>query len=222
MNKWQILLDIGMALVIAAIVFAAVKQGFVKSFFKYMKMTIVIILTMIIGANLIGACETYIVADRLDGKVSDALVQRVESSGEDISFDSLADYIPEAVKRFIPTSKLEKYFDSLSGSSVEIAQKLGTKIESVASELLAKIIAYFGTFVIVYILCSIGVAVLEKFCEIPVFKGINKFMGFIWGLSHAYVCVSTLVCLVLIVFSNDFIEGTFLTRLIYKFGLFTH
>lgn len=222
MNKWQILLDLGMIAVIAAIVFIAVKQGFVKSFFKYMKMTIVIILTMVIGANLIGICETYIVGDRLDGKVSNILVQRVEASGEDINFDSLMNYIPETVRRFIPTSRLEGYFDSLSGDSIEIARKLGTKIEAVATEVLAKIIAYFGTFVLIYIFCTIGVAILEKFCEIPVFSKINRVMGFIWGLSHAYVCVSTLVCFVLIVFSNDFIQGTFITRLIYKFGLFTH
>lgn len=223
MNKWQILLDVGMLAIIAVIVFVAVKQGFVKSFFRYMKMTIVIIITILIGAHLVGVCQTYIVNDFIEGKVTAVLVDKAEQSDEVFNFETLADSIPETMKKFVPMNKIENYFDSLGGTNVQIAEKVGAKIEDFAIDVLSKIIAYFGTFVLVYILCTVGVALLEKWCgNAPVLKGLNKIFGFAWGVSHAYVVVSLLVCIAILIFSGDFIEGTFLTRLIYKYGLFTH
>lgn len=222
MTKWQIVLDLLMCLSSAAIIFFAVKQGFIKSFFKYTKMLIVIILTIVVGAALVGVCSDHVVEPALDGKVSNILVNKAEQYGDGFTFETLTEDIPSVVKKIVPMSKIEAQFDKLSGNGVEVADKLGEKIEGVAISIISKIIAYFGTFVFAYIGCTIGVKLLEKSCEIPVVGGVNRILGFIWGAAHAYVFVSLAVCFVVLIMGGDYVEGTKITRLIYKFGLFTH
>lgn len=225
MNKWQILailVDIAAIAVVAMYVFIAVKQGFIKSFFKYMKMTIVIVLTIIIGANLVGVCEDYIVKDRLDGKIAAVISSKLEQHVGDIDFSVVTNSIPDGVKGFLPMEKVENYFNSLEGDAEEVAHKIGQKIESIAIELISKIIAYIVTFLILYIACSIGVVLLERFVELPVLRGINKILGFIWGLSHAYVFLSFAACILLMLAKDSFIEATFIAELLCKYGLFTH
>ena len=225
MNKWQvlaILVDIAAVAVVAIYVFIAVKQGFIKSFFKYMKMTIVIVLTIIIGANLVGVCEDYIVKDRFDGKIAAVISSKLEQHVGDIDFSVVSDSIPAGVKGFLPMEKIENYFNSLEGDAEEVAHKIGQKIENTAIELISKIIAYLATFVIMYIACSIGVLLLEKCVELPVLKGIDKVLGCIWGLSHAYVFLSFGACILMMVAKDSFIEATFIAELLCKYGLFTH
>ena len=222
MNKWQILLDVGMIGLIALITFIGIKQGFVKSFFKYMKLTIVIIITMILGVYLVSFVQNNVVADRLDGKVQDHLMAKAEIYGEAFDYDKMIEGLPSVAKKVASMQGIRKYFDSLTGSGVEVARKLGAKIESVISSVISKVIAYGITFVVVYILCTIGVYFLEKACQIPIIHGFDKVLGFVWGISHAYAFVSLLVCVAMLIVGTDFIEGTKITRLIYKFGLFTH
>ena len=222
MNKWQILLDVGMLGLIAFITFIGIKQGFVKSFFKYMKLTIVIIITMILGVYLVSFVQDNVVADRLDGRVQEHLVAKAENFGEAFDYDEMIEGLPSLVKKVASMKIIRSYFDSLTGSTVEVARSLGRKIEAVLADVISKIIAYGITFFIVYVLCTIGVFFLEKACEIPILHGFDKVLGFVWGISHAYAFVSLLVCVVMIIVGVDFIEGTKITRLIYKFGLFTH
>lgn len=222
MTKWQIALDIFMCLSSAAFIFFAVKQGFIKSFFRSTKMLIVIIITLALGSFLVGVCSQHVVEPMIDGKVSAILVNKAEAYGSDLTFEALTEDVPGIVKKVVPMSKIEAQFDRLTGSATDIADSLGGKIEGVAISLISKIMAYFGTFVCAYIGCTIGVKLLEKSSKLPVIKGFDKVLGFIWGATHAYVFVSLAVCAVVFVMGGDYVEGTVITRLVYKFGLFTH
>lgn len=222
MNKWQILLDILMCLSFAGFIFLGIKQGFIKSFFQYTKLTIVIIITMLLGSYLVGFCQDRIVAPRLEDKVSNVLVQKAENMGDSFEYEELTAGLPSIVKRVLNSRIFKGYFESLTGSAVQVADKLGEKIENVAISIISKIMAYFITFVFAYVLCTIMIVFIERVFELPVLNGVNKFLGSIWGISHAYVFVSFAACFAMFLFGSDFIEGTIITRLIYKFGLFTH
>ena len=221
MNKWQILLDILMCLSLAGFVFLGIKQGFIKSFFQYTKLTIVIVLTVLLGSYLVGFCEEKLVAPRIEDKVSAALVQRAESAGDSLKYEDLTAGLPSIVKRVLNSGTFKNYFESLTGSATEVADKLGEKIENVAISILSKILAYFITFVLAYVLCTILIIFIERIFELPVLNGVNKILGSIWGLSHAYVFLSFAACVAMLLFGSDFVEGTIVTRLIYKIGLFT-
>lgn len=222
MNKWQILLDILMCLSLAGFVFLGIKQGFIKSFFQYTKLTIVIIITMLLGAYLVGFCQEQFVAPRLEDKVSAVLVQKAESAGDSLKYEDLTSGLPSIVKRVLSANGFESYFESLSGNAVDVADKLGEKIEGVAISVLSEILAYVITFVLAYVICSIAIIFVEKMFELPVLNGVNKILGSVWGLSHAYVFLSFAACVAMLLFGSDFVEGTIVTRLIYKIGLFTH
>jgi uncharacterized membrane protein required for colicin V production len=221
MNKWQILLDILMCLSLAGFVFLGIKQGFIKSFFQYTKLTIVIIITMLLGAYLVGFCQEQFVAPRLEDKVSAVLVEKAESAGDSLKYEDLTSGLPSIVKKVLNARVFKSYFESLKGSAVEVADKLGEKIENVAISVISKIMAYFITFVLAYVLCTILIIFIERIFELPVLNGVNKILGSVWGLSHAYVFLSFAACVALFLFGSDFVEGTIVTRLIYKIGLFT-
>ena len=138
-----------------------------------------------------------------------------------MEYEDLTAGLPSIVKSVLSAKGFESYFESLSGNSVEVADKLGEKIEGVAISVLSKILAYVITFVLAYVLCSILIIFVEKMFELPVLNGLNKILGSIWGLSHAYLFLSLAVCIAMLLFGSDFVEGTFVTRLIYRIGLFT-
>lgn len=221
MNTWQIILDVLMCLTLVGFVFVGIKQGFIKSFFQYTKLTIVIVLTVLLGSFLVGFCQDYLVAPRIEDKVSEALVEKAESAGDSLEYEDLTAGLPSIVKSVLSAKGFESYFESLSGNSVEVADKLGEKIEGVAISVLSEILAYVITFVLAYVICSIAIIFVEKMFELPVLKGVNKFFGSIWGLSHAYLYLSFAACIAMLLFGSDFVEGTFVTRLIYRIGLFT-
>lgn len=221
MNKWQILLDILICLSLGGFVFLGIKQGFIKSFFQYTKLTIVIIITMLLGAYLVGFCQEQFVAPRIEDKVSAVLVEKAESAGDSLKYEDLTSGLPSIVEKVLNARVFKSYFDSLKGSAVEVADKLGENIENVAISVISKIMAYFITFVLAYVLCTILIIFIERIFELPVLNGVNKILGSVWGLSHAYVFLSFAACVAMLLFGSDFVEGTIVTRLIYKIGLFT-
>ncbi len=221
MSKWQIMLDLGMIAAIAIIIFVAVRQGFIKSFFKSTKLLIVIIITAVLGSCFVGACENHIVSKVLEGRISSAVVRVAEEKGDSLDFEAIIDSVPNVAKNVIPIEKIKDYYNSLTGSNTEIAAKIGHKIEDVSIIILSKIMAYLGTFILIYIVISAGVMLLEKIGEFPILSELNRLFGCVWGVCYAYLFVSFAVCAVLLWQGSDFIEGTFITRYIYRLGLFT-
>ena len=222
MRIYGIMADLIMIAVIVYIIVMSVKQGFAKSFFKCTKMLIVILITSLLGSLLVGICREAFVTDMVDGRVSNVLVEYVERHEDDISFEALSEKVHPLIKRIVPMQRLEKYYNSISGNTAEVAQKIGEKIENLLIDIVSKIVAYIIMFVVVYVIVSIIVVIIEKFCDLPMFTKLNHVLGFVWGVSHAYVVVSFGACIAMLILGSDCIEGTFVTRLIYRFGLFTH
>lgn len=222
MNQWQILLDVIMVLVIVIIVLVAIKRGFVKSFFRSTKLIIVILITSLIGSLFVGVCRDYIVNDLIEGKITQALVQKAEESGDSFDPQSLHQSLPAMAQGLISQEDIEGYFESLEGNGIELAQNIGIKIEEAVIDMLSNTLAYLLTFIGVYIICTILVLLLEKFCTLPVLNEINKILGCVWGLSIAYIVVSVTVVVLDLILGNEFIEGTVVTRVLYNIGLFTY
>ena len=220
-NIWQIVLDVVVFAVVAFIVATAIKQGFVKSLFKCTKMIIVVLLTAIFGSYLAGFCSEHIVSRVIDGRVTDVLVAKAEQGKEIADFDDLTKEVPSIIKKITPMQKVEEYFNSLSGTEVEKATMLGNKIEDVSIGILSRVLSYILSFVAIFLFCSVAMFLVEKFFEFPILNTINKIAGCIWGLSSAYIVVSIGLFFVALIFGNDFIDGTYLTKFFYRFGLFT-
>ena len=221
MAALKIIVDVVLALVIALLVFLGVKRGFAKSFFKSTKIFFVIIVTILIGSLVAMLCQNLFVNGMFDGKISDKLVEKVNSLDGEFTFETITEGVPGVVKKVVPMDEIEEYFSTLSGNKDEIARQIGAKIEGVLIGIVSNVIGYILAFVISFIICTIAIFVIEKFCELPVIGWLNHLGGVLWGIANAYLVASVLVCIVALIFGNEFIDGTALARILYKIGLFT-
>lgn len=221
MNVYQILTDLVMVAVAVLAICITVKRGFIKSFFAGTRMIIVVLVTILLGSSLTGFCRDLFVADMIDGKISSALVQRAEESGEQLDVDSMISSIPEPFSKLIPTDTVKEYFAQTEADGVEAAREVGKRMEDKLIDAISSIASYVAVFVITFLLCTVGVWVLDKIFKLPVLNSINKVLGFVLGTFDAYFYLSALACLAMLVLGADLVEGTLITRLIYKIGLFT-
>ena len=221
MNLFQIIVDVVMVLIIALLVILGIKRGLVKSFFRSTKIIFVILVTVLIGSLVVSLCQTLFVERMFEGKISDRLAEKAEATEGSIDFDTLKREIPAFVRNMLPMDEIEQNYENSSGDSVEKARAIGERIEEAIASVVSNIIGYVLAFILSFIICSIAILILEKIFELPVLGWLNRIGGVLWGLANAYIWVSLAVCIVVLIFGNEFIEGTILSKYIYYFGLFT-
>lgn len=221
MDILKIIFDVVLVLVIGFSVFWGYKRGFVKSFFQSTKLLLVVLVTLIIGSMLVSLCQDMFVNDMFDGKITDKIVERAERVEGQLTFDSVEDEIPTIVKNIIPMATLEQHFSTLSGDNATVAKGIGEAIETVLVDIVSNVIGYVLAFIIAFITCSIVIWLLDKFFKLPVFNWVNRIAGIIWGIVSAYLTTSTLAVIIALIFGNEFVYGTIVTKFIYSIGLFS-
>ncbi len=221
MDALKIIIDIVMALIIVLLVILGIKRGLVKSFFRSTKIVFVILLTLLIGSLVVTLCQNLFVNGMFEGKVTEKLISAAQESNGNFNFESVKDETPSIIANIVPMDKMEQHFDSLSGSDTEKASAIGGVIEDALISVVSNVLGYILAFILSFIICSIAIFALEKFFELPVLSWLNHLGGVFWGLANAYLVTSLAVCVVALIFGNEFIEETMLTKIIYNFGLFT-
>ncbi len=221
MTTLQIIADVIVGLIIALMVFLGVKRGFVKSFFKSTKIFFVILVTILIGSLVVSLCQNLFVNSWFEGTVSDKLVERAESLEGELDFAWVKESVPVVFANLVSMDELEKDFSSLSGNKTEIAREIGEKIEDAVIDVVSNVIGYVLAFVLSFIICTVAILIIQKVWEMPVLGWLNHLAGVLWGIASAYLWTSVAVCIIAWIFGNDFVEGTLITNLIYKIGLFT-
>ena len=221
MTALQIISDVVVGLIIGLIVFLGVKRGFVKSFFKSTKIFFVILVTILIGSLVVSLCQNLFVNSWFEGTVSNRLVEKAESIEGELDFATIKDSVPAILTNFVSMDEIEKDFASLSGNKTEIAREIGKKIEGTVIDVVSNVIGYALAFVLSFIICTIAILIIEKVWEMPVLGWLNHLAGVLWGIASAYLWTSVAVCIIALIFGNEFVEGTYVTNLIYKIGLFT-
>ena len=217
----QIIIDLVMALIIGLLVFLGIKRGLVKSFFKTTKIIFVILITMIIGSLIVGVCQNAFVNDMFEGKISEKLVAKAESDAANFGVEQINDELPAIVKNIIPMSEIEEYFEKLPGNSVEKAMAIGEVIEDALISVVSNVVGYMISFAIAFAICTVAIFVIDKIFTLPMLNWLNRIGGVFWGVANAYLTTSFLVCVVALIFGNDFVNSTFITKFIYYIGLFT-
>ncbi len=222
MNIGQILADLLMIAVAVLVICVNVKRGFIKSFFSSTRIILVVLITILLGASLTNICRELFVADMIEGKISDALVQKAEESGEQFDLDALLEGIPEPFSGLLPTDTVKGYLEESEAEGVEAAREVGENIENKLIGVISSVASYVAVFILAFLFCTVGAWLLDKIFKLPVLKQINKALGFVLGAFNAYFYLSALACLAVIFLGGDFVEGTLITRIIWRIGLFTH
>lgn len=220
MNIFQIILEVLMLAVIAISLILGIKRGGAKSFFKSTKLIIVILVTLLIGSMVVTLCQNWFVEKMFEGKTVAKLVERAESNG-DLTFETVRSEVPEILQNLVPMEQIEQQFNTLSGNGVDKARAIGEAIENVLINVVSNVIGYVLAFIIAFILCTVIIFIIEKLVEIPMLKWVNRIAGVLYGVVSAYFTTSTIAVVVAILFGNDFIDGTIITKFIYNIGLFT-
>ena len=221
MNGLQITVDIVMALIIVLMIALGIKRGLVKSFFKSTKLIFVILVTLLIGSLIVSLCQSLFVNSWFEGTISERFVEKQMQTSNVVDFDDLQGEIPAIYKNLLPMEELEKDFDSLSGNTFDAAKTIGEKMEDMLSTVVSNVIGYVIAFIISFIFCTIAIIIIDKIFTLPVLDWLNRVGGVFWGLANAYLTTSVLVCIVALIFGNDFVNGTIITKAIHYIGLFT-
>ena len=161
------------------------------------------------------------VNDMFEGKIGDKLVARAQQDAVNFGMEQINDELPPMVKNLIPMNEVEDHFYSLSGTNTEKARAIGSEIEHSIISIVSNVFGYLIAFVFSFVICTIAIFLLDKFFELPAFGWLNRIGGVFWGAANAYLTASFLVCVIALIFGNDFVNGTIVTKIIYYFGLFT-
>ena len=221
MNIFQIIVDVIMVLIIALLVILGIKRGLAKSFFKSTKIIFVILVTLLIGSLVVSLCQNLFVKNMFEGTISNRLVSYAEQSEGEFNFETVKEGIPAIVRNLVPMDEIEQKFSTLSGDKTENARVIGEQIEKIVIDVVSNVIGYVLAFIISFIICSIAIAIIVKVFELPVINWLNRLGGVFWGVANAYLTTSFLVCIIALIFGNDFVNGTVITKIIYYLGLFT-
>lgn len=221
MTKWQIILDVVIVLFILITIIINTKKGFFKTLLKSIKSLAVMILAIVLTPMLVGVIKDNIVQGWFDGRISQPFIKAAEKAGNNFNMEVISSSLPKEAKMVMSFIDVEESLNSFEGSGVELAQEFGGKLEGVLSDVVSYLITYIGLSIVLFIVLTVVFKLLEKIVEIPIFKKGDRILGFIWGVISSYVETSVLLAIIPFVAGDGFIAGTYVSRFIYEYGLFS-
>lgn len=215
----NVVIDVILLALSAAIIFACIKRGFVGSVFKLSKIVVVLLATALFGGFVSDLCADLFVGGWFDGMFSSYFA---ENAAEGASVESFIESMPTFFRNILPIDSIKDQYSSFSGGAAELAASLGRSVEAALTAAVARIVGYVITFILSFVLFSIVAWLLERFVQLPVLKQVNTVLGLFWGIGYAYLFMSVVVCLIGFFIDESFINTTFVFRFLYGIGLFTH
>ncbi len=210
-------LDIIVALIIGLTVFFAAKNGFVKTAISALSLVVAIIVTSLFAQPVADFLADTAIADSIreatEEQITTLLLEEGKSvnsllNGESEEFNTLTTIAG------IDTQELKAWYgehivDEVSAESL-LAKRISEPIIDLISMLLAIIILFFGTQIVMSVLS----VVLDKVARLPILRSCNKLLGVILGVILALVRVCLFCFVVEILIENSaFLGSEFLSNL---------
>ncbi|MBR5277748.1 MAG: CvpA family protein [Clostridia bacterium] len=194
------LLDIIIALIIGVSIFLGAKNGFVKTAIGAAAFIIAVAVTCMFTSPLAGALKGTGIGKGIESAteefISDIMLDNSMDMGELINGES------EEFNNFVNISgtdnqELKDWYSQQENSAEEtaksaLAKKLANPIADLITKLLAVIILFFGT----RILLSVASYIITKICKLPVLNTCNTLLGVILGVILAIIRVA-LFCFIM-------------------------
>ncbi len=194
------LLDIIIAVIIGVSIFLGAKNGFVKTAIGAAAFIIAVAVTCIFTSPLAGALKSTGIGAGIENAtqefISDIMLE------DSMDMDELINGENEDFNNFVNISGTNeedlKDWYSQQGNTAEetaksaLAKKLADPIADLITKLLAVIILFFGT----RILLSVASYIITKICKLPVLKTCNTLLGVILGVILAVIRVA-LFCFIM-------------------------
>ena len=236
-------LAIDAVLIFAAVfcIWAGTRKGFVKSLMGLVTAVVSVIAAYAYTPML----SVYIQEKYLSGRITAGIEEVIRSLARDTATDDLFDL--GRLARDLPepfTSVLERYhvdvgtvtdkIQGLSGAHAvgeDTVHALATDIASPTASALSSAIAFLALFLGVFLVLSLLTLLIDLIFHLPVLRGANMFLGFLFGVVEAAVLVSVLAILLSVLvtalgaldptlFGEEVVQHTIVCSFLLKFNLF--
>ena len=229
------ILDIAVLAIIGLTMFFAIKNGFIKTLISTASFAICILVTVLFVSPLSNALQNTGIAEKVNATTAESISHYV-FDGSLGGVEDLLDGKSEGFNNLLKIAgtdveSVRNWYKSNVSSgedgSYKIAEKVSKPIVSVLCTLIAVLILFFGTKLILFFLSRL----LDGFARLPVLKSFNRLFGVPLGIVLAAVRVALFCFIVKVLTENsqfiglDFIkkldpEKTLIFKFFYRFDLF--
>lgn len=220
MSVWQILLEVLLLAYVAYVIFTNAKNGLVKTFLNGLKSIVVILFAAILTPFFSRLLGEFFVAGWFENTITPQFVEAAKRGGENFNMEAIMSQLPDAAKGVMSMIN-DGSLSNFEGNGVELAYELGNKLEGLIINIVSYIMTYSLLSILLFVLVTILFKVLEKIVQIPILDQSNHILGCVWGVVTAYIQVSFIVFILPFLTGIEFIQGTYFSRFMYEFGLFS-
>ena len=222
------LIDILYLIIFVVNVIIFVKRGFVRSFFKYGRGFMAVVLTFIFGSNVSKLLFDKIVYNKVFMWISAKVSSICASLSADLNADRFFDELPFIVKKLINTEAAKEKFGDTVEDICEAANDFSSFIATPLANIISNILGYIITFLIAWLLLLIIGKLLDLMTKLPIFNMLNKILGFLFGVIASIVllaAVTVILNFAIGIFKNFTVlklitDSSVLFGLFNKIGLF--
>ena len=219
--NWQIVLDVAIVAFILITVIKNAKNGFIKIFLQSLKSLAIFLLALVLTPMLVSVAKDNFVNGWFEGTITTPFVETAEQAGENFNMETIMSNLPEEAKPVMSMIDVDGLMTSFEGNGVELAKELGGRIEGLIINIVANVITFVAIYIVLFIVLSIVFKIIEKSVKLPILKQGDHILGFLWGVVSAYISTSLLLAIIPLIFGGEFLEGTYVSRYLYEYGLFT-
>ena len=213
------ILDILIVVIAGLTIFFAIRNGFLKTLLSAASFAICIIVTVIFISPLSSGLAKTALADKIRTTTSTHIANYID----DDSLGGIEDLLNGESEKFNKLLKvagtdreeLKNWYESNvaksdKGASEKIAEKICDPIISLIASVLALIILFFGTKLVLFLLMKL----LEQLTKLPILHSFDKLLGVVIGVLLAFFRICLLCYAVRILTENSlFIDFDFISKL---------
>ncbi len=180
-----IAIDLIIVVIMAAVIFKAVKKGFVSSLFGLLTAAVSLIVAIMFYKELgIYINDTYLLK-AIEPHIVEFVEDTVIDQGGALGAEAFLSQLPDELRALMDMFGIEitNLFDGLGEMPAQIAKTLASEI----SLALSNVIAFGLVFLVAFLALSVLCYVLDALAKLPVLNGINKFFGLLLGVVEAAV-----------------------------------
>ena len=183
-------IDLILVALMAAVIFNAVRRGFIVSVFRLLAAVVSVAAAAIFYKDLGLVFYDHFVYDKISGYLSGLIARAAENSDGTFDLHAFFSELPENIRNI--TDVFGVNIDALfaeflgaehatEGDVLDLSGRMAENIARTVSNILAFAAIFFAALIVLNLLCLI----LDSFAKLPVLHGTNKLLGLLFGAAEA-------------------------------------
>ncbi len=183
MNTTALILDILFVLIAALFIYVGVKRGFIKSLIQSAKLLLTIVATYFLGSSV----ATFLKDKFIFQKVYDFWYAKVDSiyqsANASLNTEEFRNTVESAPDFLLAPEKKAEILDAMSEESgAALVESVSTNLTTPIADAISNILGYALTFVLAFVVLTIGAWLLTKIADRIAFIGTaNRILGGVFG-----------------------------------------